>query len=259
MTSLKFRVPSRGVRRAAAAAAMTAIVAVGACSSPPSPAFDLTAPRQRISGGGAVGGQIVVAEPAALQPYESERIVVKDAGGSISFLGGAQWADRLPRLLQAKIIQTFENASRIRAIGRPGDGSTGDYQLTTEIRSFQLDTAAGQTVVEISAKLINLTGGRIVAARVFSARLPVGSANPGEVTQGLDRALSTVLIDIVRWAGTNRQPRLRPSRAQSSPSARVRSAPLEASNRRALARASRPPFARSNSASRARRRPCIHP
>jgi cholesterol transport system auxiliary component len=205
MTSILFRVPSAGGRSACAAAAIAVLSAIGACSSPPSPAFDLTAPRQRVTGGGGVGGQIVVAEPTALQPYESERIVVKDAAGSISFLGGAQWSDRLPRLLQAKIIQTFENASRIRAVGRPGDGSTGDYQLTTELRSFQLDTAAGQTVVEISAKLINLTGGRIVAARVFAARVPVGSANPGEVTQGLDRALSTVLIDIVRWAGTSRQ------------------------------------------------------
>lgn len=143
-----------------------------------------------------------MAEPAALQTLEGERILVRDASGSVSFLPGAQWADRLPRLVQTRLIQTFENATRIRAVSRPGEGVTATYQLNTDIRAFQLDTERGEAFVEISAKVVPASGGGIANARVFSARVPVPSAAGPIVAQGLDRALSTVLLDIVRWAGT---------------------------------------------------------
>ncbi|MDB5591764.1 ABC-type transport auxiliary lipoprotein family protein [Enterovirga sp.] len=175
---------------------------LGACSSPPSPAFDLTAPRQSVRGGGMIGGQLVVAEPTAIQPLEAERILARDAAGSVSYLSGAQWADRLPRLLQARLLQTFENATRIRAVARPGEGVVAQYQLNTDIRAFQLDAARGEAFVEISAKVVEAQSGRIVAARVFSGRTPVPDASGPVVAQGLDRVQSSVLLDIVRWVGT---------------------------------------------------------
>lgn len=190
-------ITSRPVRAAFAAAGLALLA--GACSSTP-PAYDLTAPRQGLRGSG-VPGTLVVVEPTALQQLESERILVKDPGGSLSVLGNAVWADRLPRLVQARLIQTFENASKIRAVGRPGDGVTAQYQLNTEIRAFQLEAGRGGVFVEISAKLLAISGGQVVSARVFGSRVPVGSASPAEVTQALDRALSTVLLDIVRWGG----------------------------------------------------------
>jgi len=182
-------------------AGLACAAAVG-CSSPPQPAFDLTAPRQTVRGGGIVGGQLVVAEPAALQPLEAERILVRDASGSVSYLAGAQWADRLPRLVQTRLIQTFENATRIRAVSRPGEGVTANFQLNTDLRAFQLDTERGEAFVEISAKVVSVANGGIANARVFAARVPVPSANGPIVAQALDQALSSVLLDIVRWVGT---------------------------------------------------------
>lgn len=189
--------------RMAAAVSIALLMAAG-CSSPTAPTFDLTAPRQAVRGGGLIGGQLVVAEATALQPLEAERILVRDAAGSVSYLGGAQWADRLPRLFQARLVQTFENASRIRAVARPGEGVTGDYQLNTDLRAFQLDAATGEAFVEVSAKLVATQPARITYARVFTARVPVASAAGPAVAQGLDQALSKVLLDIVRWVGTSR-------------------------------------------------------
>lgn len=201
-------VRAAGGRLRGGPAALLAVVALcgiaGACSSPPSPAFDLTAARQPVRGGGLVGGQLVVAEPTAIQPLEAERILARDAAGSVSYVAGAQWADRLPRLLQAKLIQTFENASRIRAVARPGEGVTAQYQLNTDIRAFQLDAARGEAFVEISAKVVESQSGRIVVARVFSGRTPVPDSAGGTVAQALDRVQSSVLLDIVRWVGTRR-------------------------------------------------------
>jgi cholesterol transport system auxiliary component len=194
----------RRVGRLLCGAGLSALAAACASSSPPATTFDLTAPRQGVRGGGAVPGQLAIAEPVTIQAFEGERIIVKDAAGAVSFLPGGQWADRLPRLVQARLVQTFENASRIRAVARSGDRIVADYQLTSDIRAFQIDAAANEAVVEMSAKVIHDRSGRIVNARVFSARVPVGAIDAPNAAQALDRALSNVLLDIVRWAGTGR-------------------------------------------------------
>lgn len=163
--------------------------------------FDLTAPRQKVRGG-SVEGQVAVAEPVAIQVFEAERILVKDAANAVSFLGGGQWADRLPRLVQARIVQTFENASRLKAVSRSGERITADYLLTTEIRAFQVDATTNEAFVELSAKVVDDRSGRIINARVFSGRVPVAAVDAPNAAQALDRALSLVLLDIVRWVGT---------------------------------------------------------
>jgi cholesterol transport system auxiliary component len=184
--------------------ALVVAATTGACMSGLAPTtFDLSAPHGGRGGGGP--GQIVVSEPTAVQPVEGERIIVKDAAGAVSFVGGGQWADRLPRLVQARLIQTFENSSRLRAVSRPGDRVAADYLLNTEIRVFQILAPSGEAVVEISARLVNDRSGRIVGGRVFSARAPIAALDAANAAQALDSALSSVLLDIVRWAGAARQ------------------------------------------------------
>lgn len=165
--------------------------------------YDLTAVRAGEGASaprGARGGQLLVAEPITVQALDSERILVKGADGAISFLGGGQWADRLPRLMQARLIQSFENLGRRAAVGRPGDRLVGDYQLNTDIRAFQVQSASGEAFVEVSARLIQDRNGRVAAARIFSARVPVSAVEAGPAAAALDRALAQVLADIVRWA-----------------------------------------------------------
>lgn len=161
--------------------------------------FDLSAP----SGFGRVGGSravMVVAEPTTVQTLDSDRVIVRDSSGALSFVGGAQWADRIPALVQARLIQTFENASRVGSVSGPGQRIQPDVQLNTDIRSFNIDAASGMAVVEITARIVGDQTGKIQRARLFSARVPAGSVDGPGATQALNRALSQVLIEIVRWA-----------------------------------------------------------
>lgn len=160
--------------------------------------YDLSAPRDfgRIGGG---GGVLIVAQPTTVQALDSDRLIVKDSTGALSFLGGAQWADRVPNLVQTRLIQTFENGSRIAAVGRPGERIVPDFQLNTDIRAFNIEAASGQAVVEITAKLIGDRTGKVQRAKLFSARVPAGAEGAG-AAQALDQALSQVLIQIARWA-----------------------------------------------------------
>jgi cholesterol transport system auxiliary component len=188
------------LRHRHAAVLIGAALVLGGCGGGYAPTtYDLSAPRDF---GKVTGSRVhlAVADPTATQALDSERIIVRDGTGAISFLGGAQWADRLTKLVQTRMIQTFENASRIGTVGRPGDRVVADFQLNLDIRTFNIDSGTSEAVVEITAKLVNDRSGRVGASRIFSARQPVGAIDGAGAARSLDNALSLVLIDIVRWA-----------------------------------------------------------
>lgn len=166
------------------------------------PTFDLTAPTG-FTAPRAGTAQLVVASPTALSVLDTQQIVVEPQPGQINYLGNAQWADRLPPLFQARLLQSFENGSRGSSVGRTGDGISAQYTLLTDIRAFGLQTFQGnEAVVEVSAKIIREADGRIVAAQVFKARAAASSTGGPEVTQALDEASDQVLIELVKWAST---------------------------------------------------------
>ena len=173
---------------------------VSGCSgSPQRTTFDLTAPGDvgRTSGSRA---QLVINEPTAVQALDSDRILVRE-GGALSYLPDGQWADRLPKLFQVRLIQTFENASRLGRVGRPGDRVVADLALNADIRTFGIDTETSQAVVEVTVRVVSDRTGRVASAKGFSARVPVASITGASAAVALDQAMSQVLRDIVRWGG----------------------------------------------------------
>lgn len=160
--------------------------------------FDLSAPRDfgKLTGTRAA---VVVNEPTTVQALDSDRVIVKDSTGALTFLGGAQWADRVPKLVQTRLIQTIENGSHIASVSRPGERIVPDYQLNTDIRAFNIEAASGSAIVEITAKIVADKTGHIQRAKLFQARVPAGAADGAGSAQALDRALSLVLIQIARW------------------------------------------------------------
>lgn len=183
--------------------AVSAGLAVGGCASGSSSraVYDIQAPTNFPARVGAVRGQLLIAEPKAVASLDTERIAVRGAGGAYSYLADGAWADRLPKLLQARIVQAFENASRLRSVGRPGDRLASDWQLLADIRSFEA-VAAGTTeaVVELSVKLVNDRTGRILAGRVFSGRAPAAGTDAANLAQAFNTATDQVLREIVLWA-----------------------------------------------------------
>ena len=178
----------------------------GACSSGPAPAtYDLSAPSSRIRG--AAGVQVLVNEPAALQQLATQQILVKDASGSVSFIGGGQWADNLPRLIQTRLINTFENSSQLRGVSRPSSGAVADVQLISELRRFEIATPDNAAVAEISVKIVSDRDGRIVNGRIFRAAVPASAVDAPNAARALDEALSVVMLDIVRWVSGSHLPR----------------------------------------------------
>jgi len=169
-------------------------------SKAPPPTYELFAARDfpRHAGGGR--GQLIVQEPTALSALDSDRIMVRLADGGIAQLPNAQWEDRLPKLLQARIVQSFENGNRLRAVGRPGDRLAADYQLVTDIRAFQISAPDGTAEVEIAAKIVRDRTGRIGPAKVFKVSVPTDSTEGPAAVAALNAAFTRAAKQMVIWA-----------------------------------------------------------
>lgn len=145
--------------------------------------------------------QILVPAPEALKALDGQDIVVESSAGSISYLKGAQWGDRLPNLVQAQLIRALEDSGQVSGVGRPGQGLAIDYQLITDIRTFGIEPRGRMTNahVQIAAKLMNDRSGNVRAAEVFSAQVPVNGGGNTGYARALDAAFAQVCGQIVNW------------------------------------------------------------
>ena len=110
-------------------------------------------------------------------------------------------ADRLPRIVQARVVQAFENSKRVRAVPRgSSDTLRSDFVLDTELREFGVHVGDNPiALVEISARIVNERTSRVVASQVFTARAEMKSVDGPSATAAINHAFGIVLIDLVRW------------------------------------------------------------
>ena len=153
-----------------------------------------------VTGPMARNRQILITEPTALKALDSEQVVIRLSGVEIQYLSKARWGDRLPKLVQAKLVEAFENTGRLGGVGKPGEGLAIDFQVVADIRAFQIETNGGTHAnIEIFVKLLNDRNGTVRAQQVFRASVPVDGSDNRDYVAGLDRAFAQVSSEIVSW------------------------------------------------------------
>ncbi len=165
--------------------------------------YDLTAPKAFPPSEKAAKAQLVVPEPTALVALDTQRIIVAPGAGEGPAVDTAQWSDTIPKMLQARIVQSFENSKYVGAVAKPLEGLAADYQLVIDIRSFQiLSGPDGSPVaqVEFAAKVVG--DGRIVGSRTFSATAPAPDVRAAAAAGAIDKAFGKAATDLVVWTAT---------------------------------------------------------
>lgn len=183
------------------------VLAIAGCAALPGggPApldtFELSA--ASVSAGSHSRRQILIAEPSALKALDGQNIVIKSSARSIQYLKGAQWADRLPLIVQARLAETFQRSGGFTGVGRPGEGLAIDYQVIVEIRSFEVNVVGGDHAeVNLFVRILNDRNGEVRASKSFLASVPVSGAGNQAYVAALDKAFGETARDIVRWAET---------------------------------------------------------
>lgn len=189
--------PTRRALLGLVPAALSLAMLAGCGSAAKNETFDLSVAEIE-AGRKSSAKQILVTEPTALKALDSEQILVRVSSSEVQYLSKAQWSDRLPRMVQARLVQAFENSGRVAGVGKPGQGLAIDDQVVSDIRAFEIDAAANRARIEISVKILNDRNGTVRASEVFKAEAPAGSGNPALI-RALDTAFEKMTLDIVAW------------------------------------------------------------
>jgi cholesterol transport system auxiliary component len=189
----------RGVLFAAGCAASA--LNLTACSSAPPTTFDLSP--TLTSNIAHLRAPLAISEPVASLDLDSQRILVRTSPDSVANMAGAQWSDRLPALVQSRLLQSFQNAQQLRFVGRSGGSFSADSELQLDIRAFELDVAKGQARIDIAAKIVNTRSGRVLAARIVTAEAPASGTGGADAAAALNVALDSVIRQIMKFASTH--------------------------------------------------------
>ncbi|ESW76863.1 MULTISPECIES: ABC-type transport auxiliary lipoprotein family protein [unclassified Mesorhizobium] len=195
-------VRSSGFKAGAALLALS-LAGCAALGGKPAPldTFELSAPS--LEARAHSRRQILIAQPSALKALDSQNIVIKPSPRSIQYLKGAQWADRLPMIVQARLAETFQRSGSFTGVGKPGEGLAIDYQVIVEIRSFEVRVDGGEHAeVELFVRLLNDRNGEVRASKTFSAIAPVSGNGNQAYVGALDAAFGDAAGQIVRWTDT---------------------------------------------------------
>lgn len=189
----------RSHRGIGALAACFLLAGCAVVQGPPPETYDLTAPRDFSGKVGGTRAQLLISNPSSVSVLDSERIVVRPDPYVVTYLKGAQWTDKLPKLLQTRIVQAFENTGNVRAVGRPGEGLLIDYQIVLDIRNFEIDSSSGTAQVLISAKIMNDRNGRVLSSQQIGGQATISGSGNDEMVAALDSASQAAIDQLVRW------------------------------------------------------------
>jgi len=179
----------------------------GSAKTPVPKYYDLAAPRTFPPSDKAAKSQLAVLEPTAVVALDTQKIIVEAGTGETVRPDSAQWSDTIPKLLQARIVQSFENSNYLGAVARPMEGLTADYQLAIDVRSFQVSNDLGlaerpavgpMARVAFAAKILG-DNGRIIGSRTFDALVPAPDLDVAAAAAAIDKAFAKAVTDLVVW------------------------------------------------------------
>jgi len=166
----------------------------------PIPIFDLTAPHDFPPLTQPPHGQLVVADLTTILLFDTQRLLLRTVSGETRTIEDGQWSDSLPRLIQERLVQTFENAHYIGSVSRSVEGLNADYQLLVDLRTFAIVQAPEpHAEVEFAAKLL-AKDGVIAGGRLFEASVPVKTVDAVAAAAALGQAFTKTASDVVPWA-----------------------------------------------------------
>ncbi|WP_299143211.1 ABC-type transport auxiliary lipoprotein family protein [uncultured Tateyamaria sp.] len=150
--------------------------------------------------------QIVVEQPTATASVDTDRIAVQPDALQVQYLADARWVDRAPLIVQALLIESFENSDRVPAVGSSTIGLRADFLIVTDIREFQAFVPDGDpnaplhVDVRLNIKIVDAFEDRIIASRSFEEVVPAVSDAPRDVVEAFDEALGDTMRDSVEWS-----------------------------------------------------------
>ncbi len=160
--------------------------------------YDLRAPENLGIPVKAIKGQLALPEPTAVAMLETQRMLfspAKDYPGFADFL----WADSIPKLLQARLIDSFENYDIAHAPLRAADVGQADFQLLIDVRRFRIAVdSAPVAEIALSARLVDKSG-KVIASRLFEESQKLDQIEPAAAVAAFNDAFARIAKNVIAW------------------------------------------------------------
>jgi phospholipid/cholesterol/gamma-HCH transport system substrate-binding protein len=161
-------------------------------------ADNFDAPRRPLEPG------LVIAEPTATTRLQTQRFLFASDEEPHDEFANAQWGDSLPALVQARLLQSFENYDIAHAPLRGDALSDGGVRLLIDLRRFDIATAPEPKAgIALSAKIID-GAGHLKAARIFEQSAAMDALTVGQAASAFGRAFDMLARDVVTWTASAR-------------------------------------------------------
>jgi phospholipid/cholesterol/gamma-HCH transport system substrate-binding protein len=160
--------------------------------------YDLRAPQDLGPANKTIKGQLAIPEPTAVAMLETQRFLFSPAKDYPGF-ADTIWADSIPKLLQARLIEGFENYDIAHAPLRVADIGQTDFQLLVDVRRFGIATDS-QPVAEIglSARIVDKNG-KVIASRLFEESAKFDKLEPQAAVAAFNEAFGRIAKGMIAW------------------------------------------------------------
>jgi phospholipid/cholesterol/gamma-HCH transport system substrate-binding protein len=160
--------------------------------------YDLRPPQNLGPAGKTLKGQLAIPEPTAVAMLETQRFLFSPAKDYPGF-ADALWADAIPKLLQARLIESFENYDIAHAPLRVADLGQTEFQLLIDVRRFRITTDPEPAAdIGLSARIVDKNG-KVIASRLFEDSQKFDKVEPQVSVAAFNEAFGRIAKDMVGW------------------------------------------------------------
>jgi phospholipid/cholesterol/gamma-HCH transport system substrate-binding protein len=160
--------------------------------------YDLRALQNQGPAGKTIKGQLAIPEPTAVAMLETQRMLfspTSELPGFSEFL----WADAIPKLFQARLIESFENYDIAHAPLRTADIGQTDFQLLIDVRRFRVAVDTGPAAeIGLSARIVDKDG-KVIASRLFEESQAFGKVEPQAAVAAFNAAFGRIAKNMIAW------------------------------------------------------------
>jgi cholesterol transport system auxiliary component len=148
----------------------------------------------QLEAGPALASNLSIVVERTAPGLDVDRIAGRWPGRRLDYLAGARWADRLPMLLQSALVESFQDAGRLRSVQGDVGRFRSTHALVIDVRRFEADYTAGGlplAQVELSATMGRLSDARVLASFTVSASESAPENRQTAVVAALESAFAT--------------------------------------------------------------------
>jgi phospholipid/cholesterol/gamma-HCH transport system substrate-binding protein len=170
----------------------------GVTAPPVKITYDLSALQSQGPAGKTINAQWAIPEPTAVAMLETQRFLFSPAQDYPGF-AEAMWADSLPKLLQARLIESFENYDLAHAPLRMADAGQTEFQLVIDVRRFRIAVDTKPVAeIALSARIVDKSG-KVVASRLFEESEKFDQVAPPAAVAAFSEAFGRIAKNMIAW------------------------------------------------------------